>query len=53
MFKKTLCTGAVLGSVTQRLLHEASRPGLAVPPIRETVPLAHPQAVTVADRSTR
>jgi nucleotide-binding universal stress UspA family protein len=42
-------TGAMLGSVTQRLLHEASSPVLAVPPIRETVPVAHPQAVTVAE----
>jgi nucleotide-binding universal stress UspA family protein len=31
--------GALLGSVTQRLLHEASCPVLAVPPVRETVPV--------------
>lgn len=42
-------TGAMLGSVTQRLLHEASCPVLAAPPIHETVPIAHPQAVTVAE----
>jgi nucleotide-binding universal stress UspA family protein len=42
-------SGVMLGSVTQRLLHEASCPVLAVPPIRETAPVAHPQAVTVAE----
>lgn len=42
-------TGVLLGSVTQRLLHEASVPVLAVPPIREAAPImteAHAAAAT-------
>lgn len=42
-------SGVILGSVTQRLLHESSCPVLAVPPVREAVPAASPQAVTVAE----
>ena len=33
--------GAMLGSVTQRLLHEAACPVLAVPPVREAAPATH------------
>ncbi|HEY3772960.1 MAG TPA: universal stress protein [Solirubrobacteraceae bacterium] len=41
--------GAMLGSVTQRLLHEASCPVLAVPPIRETAPVTgEAQSISVA-----
>lgn len=41
--------GAMLGSVTQRLLHEASCPVLAVPPVREAAPVTgEAQSIAVA-----
>lgn len=42
--------GVLLGSVTQRLLHEASCPVLAVPPVRATAPVTSgAQAAAVSE----
>lgn len=40
--------GAILGSVTQRLLHEAPCPVLALPPVRDTAPAQFAPTAAVA-----
>ena len=46
---RSALAGALLGSVTQRLLHLAACPVLAVPPLRPTLPTVEPDKAATAD----